>query len=285
MFSRDEARNRRTHVELAFSDDTLLSNIIQNHSKLDITLQCPKDIEMSQVFYVDMVDKTVGDVMRDGACSWRNGGTFSWEYQMRKDGVGFICRSGKTRKSEQRPRQTLKADMVRLVKTYFSNDIYKVKRWIAYVETPRQPICNNIVVVGYAFEDQEKKLYPPVHGNSQSNKSSTRVKPSIMNKVASMTQIMPVTRAIEQHIASEGGRDMIRPECRPTADQLYKLRNKARSSGIETDSFQAMMEFAKDNPTIVREVKAHPEPYVIMATDQQLRDLDRFCKGKHNNPS
>ena len=106
MFSRDEARNWRTHVELAFSDDTLLSNIIQNHSKLDITLQCPKDIEMSQVFYVDMVDKTVGDVMRDGACSWRNGGTFLWEYQMRKDGVGFICRSGKTRKSEQRPRHT-----------------------------------------------------------------------------------------------------------------------------------------------------------------------------------
>jgi hypothetical protein len=41
------------------------------------------------------------------------------------------------------------------------------------------------------------------------------------------------------------------------------------------------MQKCKEDSAYIRSVEAAPEPMCILATDQQLTDLERFCTGDH----
>ena len=89
-----------------------------------------------------------------------------------------------------------------------------------------------------------------------------------------MSQRMSVTQALETHIQQHGGRECIAPELCPTKQHIYRLNS--RNSEKTTDDFEVVLMYAKENQKLVREIGSIPEPYVILATDQQLLDLQRF---------
>ena len=43
------------------------------------------------------------------------------------------------------------------------------------------------------------------------------------------------------------------------------------------------MEWAAENRDVCRVIASHPEPVIVLATDQQLKDLERFTGGKSSN--
>lgn len=71
---------------------------------------------------------------------------------------------------------------------------------------------------------------------------------------------------------------MIQPEMRPNKRHIY-TQIGTRTTVTGDEDLQSMMAYAADHPTIVRAVCAHPEPYITLATDQQLTDMERFCRG------
>jgi len=83
---------------------------------------------------------------------------------------------------------------------------------------------------------------------------------------------MSINRAIETHIEQHGGRAEILP---PNKHQLHRTKSHASSASQSADDFGVVMDFSKNNPEIVKEIGSFPEPYVILATDQQIIDLQR----------
>lgn len=275
--SEDDAKSRLVNVEDALKNESILKDIISKPGSLKISNIGPSNVDCSSIFYVNMAESSwIGDIAADGAGMWKNEGRFTWEYRL--DGDGYRC--VKRRIRQRQKREDLPSDIYRLVKIYYRHKSHNVKRYIVYIETERMSVCQSIVVVGYCFEGTETRLCPDKpHGNAKNSMNSyTTVRPMAVQHVASLTQSMSLTRALENHITEQGGRAIIPSEMRPNKRQIHtQIGTRTKVTG--DDDLQAMMAYAADNPTIVRAVCAHPEPYIILATNQQLADMDRFCKG------
>ena len=275
--SSEAAASRRRQAEGAVSNIAVLKAIINDHDNLDIQNVGPSGIEKSHVYYVDMCGKSLLDVTIDGTGSWKNDGTFRWHYK--HEGNSFKCIREKYRRPI--PRGDLTKGVYVLVKTYYKRveENSTIKRCVMHIESSRQPYVNNICAIGYIFS-HETLLHPKKHGNSTKNPNSyTRVKPVAINNVLNLTQNMTVTQAVETHISQNGVRDTILPEMRPSKQSIY---NKRTSKDGNADDFEAVLEYARENPGLVRDVQALPDPYLILATEQQLRDMRRFCTGMYD---
>ena len=65
------------------------------------------------------------------------------------------------------------------------------------------------------------------HGNSKNKTTGyTLKKPIVMEKVLKRTSQISVTQALEEHIASGGGRSVIAEELRPAENMLYRSNNR-----------------------------------------------------------
>lgn len=281
------ASTRRKKVEDGLDNINILLTIIDNHGTLNLRKQGPSGIDHTQLCYVDATSTELADIAADGCCSWRHEGKYTWQYKRDSTSKsGFKCTRRRIRQSLKR--EELAPDIYRLVKVYYKNDEYSVKRYIVYLESSRQKIYNNIVVVGYIFNNEERLLLPTrPHGNAIYNTNAyTKVKPSAVTSVEHRAKAQSLSRAMESHIDAHGGREAIPPELRATFSQVqYRKRGPSQGPAEsytgtgKSEDLETFMAFAHDNPQIVRSVSAHPEPHIVMATDQQLRDLARFAKG------
>lgn len=226
-------------------------------------------ISKSTVRYVDTQNKCVGDIMADGQCKWKNDGIYRWWYV--KDGNTYRCTKSKHRDGNSQ----IPYDTYCLVKQYFSNSEFDVKRYCVHIQSCRHSIVNNIIAMGYLFKGEPTQLRPSPHGNSKYNTNAyTMIKPSIIKDVMELSQTMSVTRAIEMHCSAKGGRIAMKPEERPSKSTIYRKKTKVTS----TEDIDTLLAFAKENSGLVRVVKAHPSPILVMATEQHSRDMNRFAQ-------
>ena len=197
----------------------------------------------------------------DGLGCFRNHGTNKWVYK--KKGLKWRCTKKKFRGAVDR--EQLPDDSVVVVKEY-----YKHKDYSDFHRTIPQ------------FDNNEHTINLRPHGNSKrKNVGFTRKKPSLVSQVSATATKSSVTSAVERNIADHGGRANISDELRVTKAALYRLNSQPHTQ--QDEDFAAVMEWAAENRDVCRVIASHPEPVIVLATDQQLTDLERFTGGKYSN--
>ena len=147
--------------------------------------------------------------------------------------------------------------------------------------------------VQYSFDRKEHSIDLQPHGNAK-HKSDPfwRVKPStvqmIKKEMSQNKRPIKVLEAVENKI---GGVMNAQSSCDLPRDrrQLYNIKNAEKlkqescimAPGVSrTDTLAHIMNTCKQENGInafIRSVEAAPEPMCVLATDQQLTDLERFC--------
>lgn len=150
--------------------------------------------------------------------------------------------------------------------------------------------------VQYGFDRNEHPVSINPHGNSKkSAKSFSRTKPStikmIKKSVDENKRPMKILRAIEN---DQGGVMQANSSCDLPRDrrQVYNIKQASKvkqenlllpscSSVLRTDTLACIMQKCKDtcltSGAFIRSVEAAPEPMCVLCTDQQLKDMERFC--------
>ncbi len=145
---------------------------------------------------------------------------------------------------------------------------------------------NNICIVQYTFRFGEHDVKISTHGNSRRRSEPyVRTQPSTLQKIkeeqacASSTPKSVVAKITE----SEGGIT----QCRSSSNlprnrkQVTNVRQQSYSKAPNQDLLYAVMEMClkakSGEERFVRSVQAAPEPMAVLALDQQLIDLERFC--------
>ena len=249
----------------------------KNEGSLKVSKHFPSQVQTNSIFLVDVLGHTLADVTADGTGCYKNDGTFRWHYEQTEEKT-YRCIRHKYRRAL--PRDQLDKNTLVVVKTYYQHKQHPdFKRIVTYVEDHRNPIVNNLVIVAYMFDGKEHPVVPKPHGNSKGAAGYTKVKPTIVKELSHVSQRCSVPQALESHIKSKGGRTKISPECKPTPYQVYREKVCRETHSQSTDDFQYIMDWAQQHPTVCRYVASHPEPIIVLATEQQLTDLKRFTTG------
>ena len=149
--------------------------------------------------------------------------------------------------------------------------------------------------VQYSFDHLEHPIEVKPHGNSKGKMPFSRCKPSTIKKLKCSAEIKPPTKALREVENTMGGVMDARSLCDLPRNrkQVYNINCTAKrhaesrlvstSSNIScTDVLAQVMQKCKEAPSsqaYIRAVEAAPEPMCVLATDQQLTDLERFCTG------
>ena len=228
---------------------------------------------------MDLQGGTIRDLTADGLGCFRNHGTNKWVYK--KKGLKWRCTKKKFRGAVDR--EQLPDDSVVVVKEYYKHKDYNdFHRTISYLQDSRAKVVDNLAIVTYRFDNNEHTINLRPHGNSKrKNVGFTRKKPSLVSQVSATATKSSVTSAVERNIADHGGRANISDELRGTKAALYRLNSQPHTQ--QDEDFAAVMEWAAENRDVCRVIASHPEPVIVLATDQQLTDLERFTGGKSSN--
>lgn len=253
--------------------------VIKDRKVIPISYDFPSRVQTNSIYLVDMTGRTIKDLAADGNGCYLNMGTYRWTYKPASNKSEYVCIRSKYR--GQISRKELDSDHLVVVKTYYKHSQYAdFKRTIAYIEDQRNPLVNNSAIIAYVFDGIEHAIDPKPHGNSKGNVGYTRKKPTVLKEVAQKAKITNVREALEKHIMDNGGRAEIDEEVKPSPHQLYRF---GRVPPKKDCDFQSVMDWAQDNPDCCRYIAAHPEPVVVLATDQQIADLKRFATGNDSD--
>lgn len=248
----------------------------QDH-QLPITKSMPSQVNENCLILLDMNGKELEDVEADGNGQYKNDGTYHWNFddhykKLRPKYRGMVNA------------ESLSKTTYVVTKKYFIHKTYHdFKRLICYVSNSRSLFCNNLVLIAYIFDNEAHPITLLPHGNSRSQVGYTKRKRSIVKAVATEAQNTSIGEALERHVIQNGGRANIAPEINPPANQLSKFNNRKPVS-LEENEFGVMMQWARANNLICRSINAHPEPFIVIATDQNFVDLRRFAVGAGSMP-
>lgn len=156
------------------------------------------------------------------------------------------------------------------------------KKMIVYIVNYKEQVCNDLAFLQYFFTGSTHAIKPQQHGNAK-HKSQTycKIKPSVIKKANNHSS--NPTRSVASNVKDLGGVKKIQnPADVLNTEQLrdfkYRKDPKSAISTKGTDELSTLIDMAKnDMGHFVCEVKQFPEPLIVLATDQQLIDLERFC--------
>ena len=151
----------------------------------------------------------------------------------------------------------------------------------------------DLAFVQYSFDRKEHSIDLQPHGNSKYKSSAfRRVKPStvqmIKTEMSHTERPIKILEAVENKI---GGVMQAQSSCDLPRDrrQVYNFKKAEKvkqedslmTSGISrNDTLAHIMNTCKQGSGVnafIRSVEAAPEPMCLLATDQQLIDVERFC--------
>ena len=137
--------------------------------------------------------------------------------------------------------------------------------------------------MAYLFDGDEHPINIIPHGNSRKQcKGYTKKKPSALSEVMLRANQTSILQAVEENIAKHGGRENIPEEYWVNNANIYR-RNASTSCGSQLDDFALIMEWSEQNQ-MCRFIASHPEPVIVLATDQQIKDMERFTCGDKASP-
>ena len=146
-----------------------------------------------------------------------------------------------------------------------------------------------VVLVTYTFDGAEHKVVVKPHGNSISKSGYVRRMQSVKKNLKEALQSASPKEAIDKVLTAKGGLLQATSAGQlPLSDQhAYNIKHtlKAKyapgtSRGKGRDLLYSIMQQCKaveKGDRYVPEVTCAPEPMAVLATAQQLLDLERFC--------
>ena len=141
----------------------------------------------------------------------------------------------------------------------------------------------------YCFDRHEHSIDLKPHGNSKGTTPFCRTKPSTLGKLKASVQTKPPRKALREVELSQGGVSGANSACdlprnrKQVKNLKYTLANhlaSPNSSLPKSDVLAHVMQLCKDTcGTDSAFIQAAPEPMCVLATPQQLVDMERFCTG------
>ena len=148
--------------------------------------------------------------------------------------------------------------------------------------------------VQYAFDRKEHSVELRPHGNAKGSKLYSRSKPSTLRLLKESASVNTPRRALQEVETLHGGVTEAKSECDipRNRQQVYNINhNKKRKAneGVASaevnfpkDVLAQVMLMCKQSSGTDWSVEAAPEPMCVLATDQQIADIVRFCTGDRN---
>ena len=140
----------------------------------------------------------------------------------------------------------------------------------------------------YFFEDVEHNIEVAPHGRSKKNKPFYRTFESTKDSIKENLGIKKPKQLVHDILSEKGGISNISAPGEHARDrkQISNFLHNKKDSSRE-DCLLEVMDLCKTqarNPTtsFVKEVIASPELTIFMTTDQQLKDIERFCTNLKN---
>ena len=142
----------------------------------------------------------------------------------------------------------------------------------------------------YAFTNKEHPIQLKPHGNSKAKGKVPfrRTKPSTLRSIKSGAKSKSAVKLLHDIEKKAGGVISARAGCDLPQNlrQVYNAKRNVRSCSLPCqDTLAEVMRLCKETVSsdnvFIRSVEAAPEPMCVLATRQQLDDLERFCTGEN----
>ena len=145
-----------------------------------------------------------------------------------------------------------------------------------------------LAFVQYSFDHHEHQVDIRPHGNSKKRESFNRTKPNTLKLLKESIQAKGTRKALYKVQNLKGGMLSARSACdlscnRKQVDNLKYAAKTETKSSFQHDVLAHVMQMCKTmkgtDAEFVRSIEAAPEPICILASRQQLVNMERFCTG------
>ena len=236
----------------------------------------PMKVKYNAAFLIDVRVIPLDDLPADGNGRYVNNGQVTHTYTNPSDGKW---------KKKGDSRLILKTkNEYHLTREYRKQGDFR--QTIYYLNEFNGDIVNNVALLQYTFTGKEHDLAPTFHGNAKRRKVFTRTKPSVRQKLKENLSRYPVSEAVAKTRRELGGplsasSDADMPRRRTQAYDMKRARvgsSYAERRSRETDEMTTLNWFAHtEGKDFLRMQELSGEPLILLATDNQLADLSRFC--------
>ena len=137
-------------------------------------------------------------------------------------------------------------------------------------------------MVQYVFEDVEREVKVKPHGNSKGNKPYYRTSETTKQRLQQLADSNSPKEVFHQSLEESGGILHLKSAGGHARD-LKQVKNiKQKNQRNEGDDLVELIQMLKEDATdpenaFVRKVDNSSDPRVVLVTNQQLRDIERFC--------
>lgn len=248
-------------------------------------------VQRNPSFLIDVTSVKLTDLPCDDNGSYKGSGTHTWTYRIQN------C-NGRLQKSlVAKKRQDLGNDTsaVYLIRKYRTNmSCYSFKQIISYAEDATGNIVNNIALVQYNFQGEEKSFDIGCHGNKKKDTNvaflpTNRTTKEDIKKITreskpkkAMAKLSKENDLLTTNASASTVRDMT---------QLYNMRRQEKEkkerqregipgAKVRKDKLYSVMLMAAEesgDEKFSRGITAWPEPMCVLGYDYQFKDIARFC--------
>ena len=245
-------------------------------------------------FLIDTTSVKLTDLPCDDNGSYKGSGTHTWTYRIQNCN-GRLQKSLVAKKRQDLGNDTSVVCLIRKYRTNLSCNSFK--QIISHAEDATGNIVNNIALVQYNFQGDEKSFEIECHSNK---KKDTSV-PFLPTNQTTKEQIKKCTRENKPKramakLSKENDLLTTNADASTVRDmtQLYNMwrqekENERQREGIpdakvRKDKLYSVMLMAaqeSEHEKFTRGIAAWPEPMCVLGYDYQFKDIARFCCREH----
>ena len=260
-------------------DDEEIVSILLTPTRDTVCKKVPLRCEQNASFLIDTRSlKHPNDWKSDYLGSFHNVGRVSKGLFDVSDEVCFLSKS-------RPPRST--ATTAQFRKNYWTHHIHSDFKRRSFELWSSQGKRGRYVIVQYEFEDEQHPISNAPHGNAKSNKPFTRSKASTFEKIKVKTLTKGPSQVYDEVFEEAGG--MVAFES--LADipkgrkQVANLKYNSRLQKSKDELYDLVEKSKAESKPYIRRIQITPEPACILATEQQIKDVKRFCTSNTQTPS
>lgn len=234
-----------------------------------------KESLTSASFLIDLQSMPYGDLTADGNGKWMCQGVRRLLFTPSKDGL----QSEGVVKSNYIPQ----GEEIVLVRRYWvhTQNVEFFRRTFHALDSTNRPV-NNVAILQYCFVNSEDPVTLTSHGNSKSGQPYSKIKPSIRNKLAQKSLTQMAQQACIEVIEENGGIENVAVNEIPSRNLIYNMKRRKHTGN--NDEWEALKDGATEQGKgYLRRVEEYPHPLVVLATDEQLSELERFTTSECEN--
>ena len=253
----------------------------------------PMGIQRNASFLIDVTSVKLTNLPCDDNGSYKGSGTHNWTYRIQNCN-GRLQKSLVAKKRQDLGNDTSVVFLIRKYRTNMSCNSFK--QIISYAEDATGNIVNNIALVQYNFQGDEKSFQIRCHGNkkntsvpfpptNQTTKERIKKFARESKPKKAMVKLSKENDLLTTNASASTVRDMT---------QLYNMRwqekEKERQregipdAKVRKDKLYSVMLMAAEesgDEKFTRGIAAWPEPVCVLGYDYQFKDIARFCCRQH----